>query len=224
MYRRGKNSFIYTMGREDKTLKRLNRKKNRYKSSLFRVVIVIITITLMGGGLYFLHYSKTSKGKIGKEIDSYKNVPVYYNGLNYTKTYGESHSEDGYYYGYKWQCVEYIKRFYKEAKNHEMPDVYGNAKDFFDNSVPQGELNKSRDLIQYRNEGNVKPEPDDLIVFSGNIFGHVAIVTEVTEDYVEVIQQNVYSKTREKYDLTEKDGKYIVGKYKKIVGWLRKKQ
>lgn len=37
----------------------------------------------------------------------------------------------GYYYGYKWQCVEYIKRFYYEAKGHKMPDSYGNAKDFW---------------------------------------------------------------------------------------------
>lgn len=103
-----------------------------------------------------------------------------------------------------------------------MPNVYGNAKEFFDSDVQQGELNKRRGLVQYRNGGNVKPKPDDLIVFTDTKFGHVSIVTEVTSNYVEVIQQNVYGKTREKYELITKDNQYYVGTKRKPAGWLRK--
>jgi hypothetical protein len=44
----------------------------------------------------------------------------------------------------------------------------------------------------------------------------------VTSDYVEVIQQNVYGKTREKYELVIKDNKYYVGTKRKPAGWLRR--
>jgi len=159
---------------------------------------------------------------IGEKIDSYKNVDVHYNGIIYSKAYGKNYSNDGYYYGQKWQCVEFIKRFYYQEKGHKMPNVFGNAKDYFDSNVQQGGLNKSRGLVQYRNGGNVKPEPDDLIVFTDTKFGHVAIVTEVTDDYVEVIQQNVYGETREKHKLMLEDNQYFVGSKRKPAGWLRK--
>jgi surface antigen len=119
--------------------------------------------------------------------------------------------------------VEYIKRFYFVAKGHKMPDVYGNAKDFFDPKVSQGQLNSRRGLIQFRNGDTVKPEPDDLVVFTDTKYGHVAIVTEVSENYVEVIQQNIYGKSRDRYELTIKDNKYFVGTKRMAAGWLRKK-
>ena len=159
---------------------------------------------------------------VGSVIDSYKGVATYSNGKEYTKNYGKSYSKDGYYYGYKWQCVEHVKRFYYEAKNHKMPDGYGNAKDFFDEAVPQGQLNKKRGLVQYRNGGNEAPKADDLIVFNDTKYGHVAIVSEVGEDYVEIIQQNVYEKPRVRYQLVCKEGKYYI-EGRKPAGWLREK-
>jgi len=158
---------------------------------------------------------------IGSEVDSYKEVAVYSNGKEYAKNYGKNYSKDGYYYGYKWQCVEHVKRFYYDVKKHKMPDGLGNAKDFFDISVPQGKLNKKRDLVQYRNGESEPPKPDDLIVFTDTKYGHVAIVTEVGEDYIEIIQQNVYKKSRVRYELVYKDGRYYV-EGRKPAGWLRK--
>ena len=68
----------------------------------------------------------------------------------------------------------------------------------------------------------MKPKEDDLIVFNDTKYGHVAIVTKVTDQYIEVIQQNVWGKSREKYKLVEKDNKYFVGEKHKPAGWLRK--
>ena len=182
------------------------------------IILIIVAIILVGGGIYLVSDDQKA---IGQEIDSYNNVAVNYNGIIYENSYGKNYSEDRYYYGQKWQCVEYIKRFYYQAKKHKMPDVYGNAKDFFDPDTQQGELNSSRDLVQYRNGGNVKPEVDDLIVFTDTSIGHVAIVSEVSSSYVEVIQQNVYGKTRDRYELIVKDGQYFVGIKRKPAGWLR---
>lgn len=71
---------------------------------------------------------------------------------------------------------------------------------------------------------SVQPNPDDLIIFTDTKFGQVAIVTEVGADYVEVIQQNIYRKTRERYVLSIKDSKYFVGGKREPAGWLRKGQ
>ncbi|HZW83215.1 MAG TPA: CHAP domain-containing protein [Candidatus Deferrimicrobium sp.] len=157
---------------------------------------------------------------VGQEIDTYKNVPVYYNGTDFAKSFGESYAADGYYFGLKWQCVEFVKRFYYTAKNHTMPDGFGNAKDFYDSKTTQGALNLRRGLLQYRNGGNVKPQPDDILVFTDTKYGHVGIITKVTSTSVEIIQQNE-AKSRETYPLQLSNGRYIVGSSRKPACWLR---
>lgn len=186
---------------------------------MYKKVFAIFLATLfLGLGLFYIR----EMSKIGTEVDSYKGVPVYYNGLLYTRSYGKHYSIDGYYYGQKWQCVEYIKRFFFDAKNHRMPDVMGNARDFFDSTLQQGEKNKRRGLFQYKNGGNVKPKVDDLLVFTDTKYGHVAIVTKVDTNSIEVIQQNIYGKPRAIFHLKVENGNYYVGKEKKPAGWLRK--
>ena len=59
------------------------------------------------------------------------------------------------------------------------------------------------------------------MVFNDTKYGHVAIVTEVGTDYVEIIQQNIYEKPRVKLTLSEKNGNYTVEGAKKPTGWLR---
>ena len=107
-----------------------------------------------------------------------------------------------------------------------MPDSYGHAKDFFDNAIADGQLNKKRNLTQYANLSQTKPKVDDLLIFEGttfNKYGHVAIVSNVTDNDIEIIQQNPgpFSKSRETYQLDNKDGKWEV-ENKRILGWLRK--
>ncbi|PKM76858.1 MAG: CHAP domain-containing protein [Firmicutes bacterium HGW-Firmicutes-15] len=160
--------------------------------------------------------------RIGQEIDSFKGVPVYYNGTKYDQSHGQNYSSDGYYYGNKWQCVEYVKRYYFQVKDHRMPDVMGNAKDFYDPRTPQGKLNQRRGLVQYRNGGGVKPQVDDLVVFTDSKYGHVAIITDVTENSVEIIQQNVLNSPRQSIKLQVKAGHYYLGTGKQPAGWLRK--
>jgi surface antigen len=149
-------------------------------------------------------------------------VEVYFNGEDYTENHGKSYSKDGYYYGYKWQCVEFIKRYFYDAKGHKMPDIYGNAKDFYDENVEHGKLNEKRGLVQYKNGEGEKPKTGDLIVFTDTTYGHVVIVTEVTDKYIEVIQQNMGKSSRDRFDLNYKYGKYHVGGKRVPAGWLRK--
>ena len=161
---------------------------------------------------------------MGKALDEYHGVKVYDNGPDFVASHGRHYSWTGYYYGQKWQCVEFIKRFYFQGKGHRMPDVWGHAADLFDPSTPQGGFNGRRGLLQYRNGGSVPPKDDDLLVFGEmTSYGHVAIVVQVTENFVEVIQQNA-GPTRVQIPMELKEGCYWVGKRYPASGWLRLKE
>lgn len=160
-------------------------------------------------------------GRVGRVLDSYAGVPVYNNGLLFFRSYGKHYASDGYYYGQKWQCVEFIKRFYHDAKHHKMPDVMGHARSFFDEALPDGTLNPRRGLVQYRNGSTERPQPDDLLVFTDTKYGHVGIVTRATENTVEIIQQNVLGHTRQRFSLAVTNGHYFITSPRMPAGWLR---
>ncbi|WP_430412787.1 CHAP domain-containing protein [Kordia sp.] len=81
-------------------------------------------------------------------------------------------------------------------------------------------------MIQYTNGSISKPKTNDILVFKSswyNSFGHVAIVTEVSNHSITIIQQNAgsFSNTRVSYNLTHKNNRWEISD-KKIIGWLRK--
>lgn len=161
------------------------------------------------------------QARVGKVLDSYQGVPVYDNGLLFFRGHGRNYASDGYYYGQKWQCVEFIKRFYHDAKQHKMADVMGHARTFFDDTVSDGALNARRGLIQFRNGSAERPRPDDLLVFTDTKYGHVGIVTEANESSVEIIQQNILWRTRQRLSLIVSNGYYFIGSPRTPAGWLR---
>lgn len=168
---------------------------------------------------------KAGSMEIGDKVDSLNGVFVYYNNT-VSNVSGRNTTEDGYNLGLKYQCVEFVKRYYYEHLNHKMPNSYGHAKDFFVNGLSDGNLVKHRNLHQYTNPSNSKPKPNDLLVYDGttfNKYGHVAIVSKVTEDEVEIIQQNPgpFKSSRESYKLIQNNSKWEIDHHK-VLGWLRK--
>lgn len=129
----------------------------------------------------------------GSQIDSYKGVPALYNGSNALESCGNNGNKGR--DGFQWQCVEYIRRFYRLAKGIDSTqwNGKGDAKDY----VPSAKL---FGLSAFLNDGTATepPQPDDIIGFDkvvGNKFGHVAIVKEVLDDggsrfSVKLIEQN----------------------------------
>ena len=168
--------------------------------------------------------SSANSSKTGQVIDSYKGVKVYYNG-NVGNVSGRNTTKDGYNLGLKYQCVEFGKRFFYEAYGHKMPDSYGHAKDFYNPSLPSGSYNKTRGMYQYSNGGRDRPKANDMVIIGGsgtNQFGHLFIITKVTTDGVEFIQQNPGARnpSRGTYPLIQSNGSYKIDG-KNIMGWLR---
>jgi surface antigen len=185
------------------------------------VLAVVVGALIWGVPKFGLPFTKNP----GEKLDSLNGVYVFYNG-NVGNVTGRNSTADGYNLGLKYQCVEFVKRYYYEHLNHKMPDSWGHAKDFYDKSLTDDKINKRRGLTQYSNPSQSKPKVNDLLVYDGsllNSFGHVAIVAKVTNNSIEVIQQNPgpLGSSRETFNLTNKNGKWEI-KNSQVLGWLRK--
>ena len=165
--------------------------------------------------------------KVGDIVDEFNGVKVYYNG-SVSHVGARNVSADGYNIGLKYQCVEFVKRYYYEYFNHKMPNAYGHAKDFYNTKFKDGQLNTERNLIQYKNGGVGIPETHDLLVWKGNEwnpYGHVAIVVKNNENKsIEVIQQNPgpSAPSRITIQLIFTGTGYTIDD-EEILGWLHKK-
>ena len=156
----------------------------------------------------------------GAILASYKGVPARSN-QNYPYGSCGGRSE----YGLQYQCVEYVRRFYHLVKGFETREgrraerwEWEHAGTYFTNAGDKG-------LEAFENGGPVPPRPDDILVFQGGPYGHVAIVTAVTDDHIEFIEQN-FSPTgtgRLAYDpAVHRVANRIVRRGAVVVeGWLR---
>jgi CHAP domain len=161
---------------------------------------------------------------VGSKIDTYNGVDVYYNGNDYTHVTGRHVTNDGYNLGLKFQCVEFVKRYYFYVFDHKMPNAFGHAKDFFDKDLPDKSYNKKRGLTQFRNVREYKPAVDDILVYDkspGNPFGHVAIISYVGDQEIEIVQQNMGLNSRIKIPLVNFQQYWTIADHN-ILGWLRK--
>ena len=161
--------------------------------------------------------------EVGKTIDSYNNMNVYYNG-EVNNVIGRNVTYDNYNLGLKYQCVEYVKRYYYYVYDHKMNNSFGHAKEYFDVSLPDRKFNKERGLYQFTNGSEYRPVPGDVLIFDGNHvnpFGHIGIVTFSEGSLLEIIQQNVGESTRARYVVENYNDRYYVND-DLVLGWLRK--
>lgn len=183
-----------------------------------RFIILLVSFLLISS------FKPNNSPKVGDIIDSFNGVHVHYNGKAFTNTHGRNLTIDGYNLGLKYQCVEFVKRYFYHTYNHKMPHAGGNAKEFFDKKLGDKAFNQKRGLMQYRNTREYAPKVGDLLIYDsypGNAYGHVAIISKLERDSVEIIQQNMGIKSREMLPLVEFMGYYTVADYY-VLGWLRK--
>lgn len=192
----------------------------------FLIIAGIILILTLVSFLLLRNANPNPHYEIGQALDSLNGVKVYYNG-SVGHTGKRNTSSESYNIGITYQCVEFVKRYYYDYYHHKMPDSYGNAKDFFNPSVKDGALNKSRDLLQFTHPGKHKPQTGDLVIFDGhegNPYGHVAIISEVRPHEIEIIQQNPgpFASSRVTFDLDSTTAGFKIG-HERLLGWLRMK-
>lgn len=182
--------------------------------------VIAASLVSMGGSLGVVH-ADVRVLPVGAIVETLDGVPVFANGPSYVVSHGKHFADDGYYFGQKWQCVEFIKRYLYVAKKHRLPNVWGHAKHFFDASIKQGDMNPARGMLQFRQGGEVKPQAGDLIVFDRSAHGHVAIVSKVEPFAIEVVQQNM-PRARISLPMWQAQGGYHVGsEVMPAVAWLR---
>lgn len=160
----------------------------------------------------------------GTALGSYNNITNYSNG-NGGYVSNEYNYVNGTNTGMKWQCVEFVNRYYLVYYNQNIRIAGQNAVDYYPNAGNRG-------LISYPNGGTTSPALGDLLCFSGGNpnYGHVAIVREIGSNYLKVIQQNVSQSSSDAnytVNMTVSSGHYTVsgstiGSGYVCQGWLRK--
>jgi len=188
------------------------------------IVLSLSVVVLIVGEFVLKKININPSLAVGDHVDSLHGVYVYYNG-GVSHTGERNVAIDGYNLGIKYQCVEFVKRYYYEYYGHKMPDSYGNAKDFFDTQLPDGAINMKRALLQFTNPSQTMPQEGDLLIYSPTVwnrFGHVAIISAVSNDFVEIIQQNPgpFASARERYPLRKEGSNWQIAN-DRLVGWLR---
>jgi surface antigen len=149
----------------------------------------------------------------GTYVGSFQAVPGYSNGST-----GYLGPDDT--YGYRYQCVEWVNRFYVQMFAHVNMVHNGNANQYYDNYVQLG-------LDRYPNGGTEPPEPGDIICSDGGDYGHIAVIRAVGTNSVTVVQQNWYEDSRDSalvLGMSTGGGYYTVSSFSPsypVQGWLR---
>lgn len=140
----------------------------------------------------------------GDNLGQYKGVIAYANGEPAGNIKGD------------YQCVEYVKRFYDQTYHVTLGPIGKASKAF-------STWKTRNDFLSYAQGSSMPPVPDDILCYSAGASGHVAIVTEVTDKKVKVIEQNFSTRTCWGEMTITRTGKgYTLsarGKYQ-VQGWL----
>ncbi|WP_417319068.1 bifunctional glutathionylspermidine amidase/synthase [Emcibacter sp.] len=102
---------------------------------------------------------------------------------------------DGIFMGVKWQCVELARRWIYLNRGYVFDDI-AMAYDIFNlRHVTMVKDGRKLPLYSFRNGAKRPPEPGALMIWNEGgefeITGHVAVVTEVADNHVRIIEQNV---------------------------------
>jgi chitodextrinase len=171
-----------------------------------------------GQTTHFTKYSITpEKLPYDTFIGDFSSVKINSNG-DITNLSNDYYSVNGVTTGMKWQCVEYVNRYYLQVYNKNIRIPGTDAKDYYKTATDRG-------LSAYPNDGSVLPQPGDILVSEGGTYGHVAIVREVTENRVYVAQQNWFNGHGDVKAPLSKVGNHLDGfggsKTYIVKGWLR---
>jgi len=156
------------------------------------------------------------------------NVPAYSNGDdNYFS--GERHYFHGIFMGFKWQCVEFARRWLLLRKTCTFRSI-GSAADAWHelSNIERVIDGKKFPLIAHSNGSSVLPKKDSLLIYPrcrDLPFGHIAIITDVGRDYIRIAEQNYRfhhwsSNYARQIPMIVKNGEFYLKDHYKISGWM----
>ena len=133
-----------------------------------------------------------SKPGFGVSLGNYQGVEGYSNRKPYNSG---SNYANGHYTGYKYQCVEYARRWMILSKNMTFESIDCAYHIWELDHVIDLQNQKLSPLIGIPNGSAVPPVSDTLLIYSrghGVPWGHVAVITEVNirQGYVRIAEQN----------------------------------
>lgn len=156
------------------------------------------------------------------QVGEYDGVSLYSNGSpGYVS--GKNNFSNGIITGMKWQCVEFVRRYYLEKFHINLRSLYtGDANTWYDHA-------DEMQLERHANGSAVKPRVGDIVVSGGRPSGHVAIISSVSSDRICVVEQNFLNNSRDAdgrhcMALSKSATGFIVGGFSTdypIQGWLR---
>ncbi|RLU01140.1 glutathionylspermidine synthase family protein [Ketobacter sp.] len=161
-----------------------------------------------------------------------------YNTVNYDEfpeRHAFNHYVAGVYTGHKWQCVEFARRWLLVNRGYVFEDIAMAYDIFYLRQVKVVASGEQLPLASYLNGSKHPPEVGCLMIWQHGgefeVTGHVAVVTEVTEHYVRIAEQNFDHKpwpqgadySRELFVRMGEDGSYWVrcsAEGATILGWV----
>lgn len=157
-----------------------------------------------------------------------RNVPAYSNG-NDEFFSGERNYLHGIFTGFKWQCVEYARRWLLIRKTCVFRSI-GSAADAWHEltSIERVTDGKKFPLIKHANGSSVFPKKHTLLIYPrcrDLPFGHIAIITEVGRDFIGIAEQNYHFRRwhgncARQIAIVSKDDGFFLKDHYKIDGWM----
>jgi trypanothione synthetase/amidase len=156
------------------------------------------------------------------------NVPAYSNEADDYISF-EGCYIHGIYTGYKWQCVEYARRWLLLRKSCIFQD-FASAADMWKELKYVERVTDGRkfSIKTYSNGSSNKPQCESFVIYPRGKeipFGHITIICEVQEDFIRVAEQNYrfhywpgsYSR---QIPMIKRDGLYYINDYYDVYGWM----
>ncbi|CAF1307818.1 unnamed protein product [Rotaria magnacalcarata] len=156
------------------------------------------------------------------------NVPAYSNGDDDFFS-----AERNYFYGiftgFKWQCVEFARRWLLIRKTCIFRNI-GSASDAWHelSTIERVTDGKKFPLKAHSNGSSTLPKKDSFLIYPrcrDLPFGHIAIITDVGHNYIRIAEQNYRfhhwsGNYARQIPMVLKDGGYYLKDHYKISGWM----
>jgi hypothetical protein len=158
------------------------------------------------------------------------NGTVAYSNHEVEKFAGVRNHDGEFFTGYQWQCVEFARRWLWNQKGLMLPDIDIAAEIFFVPHMYDPIRHREAPVRPVRNGGAEKPLANTYLIYApapDNFPGHIAVITEVGDDYVLVCDQNRDFRKWSagnyaiRYPLEHTNGRWtIIDKEDPIIGWV----